>query len=112
MSEQFDVTVIIATYNRAGMLGPAVESVLKQDAGDLRFEVIVVDKNSPDHTREVVESYIARGHTNLSYLFEPRQGVAHARNHALAHARAPVIAFTDDDVRVAPDWVRMIKRDL
>jgi glycosyltransferase involved in cell wall biosynthesis len=112
MSEQFDVTVIIATYNRAGMLGPALESVLTQDAGGLRFEVIVVDNNSPDNTREVVESYIARGHTNLSYLFEPRQGVAHARNHALAHARAPIIAFTDDDVRVAPDWVRMIKRAL
>ncbi|HEX8649705.1 MAG TPA: glycosyltransferase [Pyrinomonadaceae bacterium] len=112
MDEQFDITVIIATYNRAEMLADALESVLAQDAGGLSFELIVVDNNSPDNTRQVVESYIARGHKNLRYLFEGQQGVAHARNKALAHARAPIIAFTDDDVRVAPDWVRTIKRAL
>ena len=110
MDEQFDVTVIIATYNRADMLPGALESVLAQDADGVRYEVIVVDNNSPDQTRAVVESFIARGHRNLRYLFEGKQGVAHARNTALAHARAPVIAFTDDDVRVSPDWVAMIKR--
>ena len=112
MDEQFDITVIIATYNRAEMLADAVESVLAQDAGGLSFELIVVDNNSPDNTRQVVESYIARGHKNLRYLFEGQQGVAHARNKALSHARAPIIAFTDDDVRVAPDWLKMIKRAL
>jgi glycosyltransferase involved in cell wall biosynthesis len=111
MDEQFDVTVIIATYNRADMLPGALESVLAQDAGGVRYEVIVVDNNSPDQTRQVVESFIARGPAvKLRYLFEGRQGVAHARNTALAHARSPIIAFTDDDVRVAPDWVAMINR--
>jgi glucosyl-dolichyl phosphate glucuronosyltransferase len=113
MDEQFDVTVIIATYNRADMLPGALESVLAQDAGGVRYEVIVVDNNSPDQTREVVESIIARrspSAPNLRYLFEGQQGVAHARNTAIGFARAPIIAFTDDDVRVAPDWVAMIKR--
>lgn len=112
MDEQFDVTVIIATYNRADMLPQALESVLGQEAGGVRYEVIVVDNNSPDQTRQVVESYIARGHANLSYLFEGKQGVAHARNTALLNARAPIVAFTDDDVRVATDWVNQIKRSI
>ena len=112
MNEQFAVTVIIATYNRAAMLPEALESVLTQEADGVRYEVIIVDNNSPDQTRAVVESYIARGHTNLRYLFEGQQGVAHARNTALAHARAPIVAFTDDDVRVAPGWVASIKRSL
>ena len=112
MDEQFDVTVIIATYNRADMLPEALDSVLAQEACGVRYEVIVVDNNSPDQTRAVVESFIARGHTNLRYLFEGKQGVAYARNTALAHARAPVIAFTDDDVRAAPDWIASIKRAL
>lgn len=110
MDERFDVTVIIATYNRADMIPEALESVLAQETNGVRYEVIIVDNNSPDKTRQVVESYIARGHENLRYLFEGKQGVAHARNTALAHARAPIIAFTDDDVRAAPDWVVSIKR--
>jgi glycosyltransferase involved in cell wall biosynthesis len=112
MNEQFDVTVIIATYKRADMLPDALESVLTQEADGVSYEVIIVDNNSPDQTRAVVESYIARGHTNLRYLFEGQQGVAHARNTALAHARAPIVAFTDDDVRVTPNWVASIKRAL
>jgi glycosyltransferase involved in cell wall biosynthesis len=112
MDEQFDVTIIIATYNRCEMLPDALESVLKQEAGDVRYEVIVVDNNSPDRTRDVVESYIKSGHANLRYVFEGKQGVAYARNTALAQARAPVVAFTDDDVRVAPDWVASVKRAL
>ena len=112
MDEQFDVTVIIATYKRADMLPGALSSVLSQQTDGVSYEVIVVDNNSPDQTRAVVESFIARGHTNLRYLFEGRQGVAHARNSAIPLARAPIIAFTDDDVRAAPDFIASIKRAL
>ncbi len=47
---------------------------------------------------------------NLRYVFEDRQGLPYARNTGIAHARAPIIAFTDDDVFVANDWVRKIKQ--
>jgi glycosyltransferase involved in cell wall biosynthesis len=70
----------------------------------------VVDNNSTDNTREVVEAYRAQGRQNLSYSFEPRQGVSYARNTGIGLARAPIIAFADDDVRVARDWVANIKR--
>ena len=110
MGEQFEISVVIGTYNRCRMLPRALESVLAQDAGGVGFEVIVVDNNSTDDTRGAVESFISRGHSNLRYIFEGRQGVSYARNTGIAHARAPVIAFTDDDVRVAPDWVANIKR--
>ena len=109
---EFDVTVVMCTYNRCAMLPAAIESVLAQDTGDVRYEFIVVDNNSPDKTREVVESFIKRGHQNLRYVFEDKQGLSHARNAGIALARAPVIAFTDDDVRVAKDWVVQIKRAL
>jgi len=92
------------------MLVGALESVLAQDAGGVRYEFIVVDNNSPDRTREVVESFIGRGHGHMRYVFEGKQGLSHARNAGIAQARAPIIAFTDDDVRVARDWVSRIKR--
>lgn len=110
MSQGCDVSVVIGTYNRSAMLAGALDNVLRQEIDPSRYEIIVVDNNSSDSTRQVVESYIARGHSNLRYFFEPRQGVSHARNSGLARARAPIIAFTDDDVRVAKDWISEIKR--
>ncbi|MGI9106249.1 MAG: glycosyltransferase [Pyrinomonadaceae bacterium] len=110
MDEQFDVSVVISTYNRCDILPGALESVLAQETGEARYELIVVDNNSTDHTREVVESFSTCGHGNVRYLFERQQGLSHARNAGIACARAPIIAFTDDDVRVARDWVAAIKR--
>ena len=80
MIEQIDVSVIISTYNRCDLLPRAIESVLAQEAGAVRFELIVVDNNSSDQTRQVVESLIGRGHGNVHYAFEGRQGLSHGRN--------------------------------
>jgi glycosyltransferase involved in cell wall biosynthesis len=109
MKENFDVAVVISTYNRCDILPGALESVLAQDGG-ASYEVVVVDNNSTDRTREAVESFIALGHKNLRYVFEPRQGLSYGWNTGIAHSSAPIIAFTDDDVSVARDWVSSIKR--
>lgn len=110
--EEVDVSVVVCTYNRCDMLAPALESVLAQKTGSVRYELIVVDNNSNDATREIVESFVERGCRRVRYVFEGKQGVANARNAGIVHARAPIIAFTDDDVRVAEDWVEKIKEAL
>ena len=110
MGDTPHISVIIGTYNRCDLLGAAIERILAQQTGGLRFELIVVDNNSTDATRQAVESFIARGHRQVRYLFEGRQGVAHARNAGIAAARAPIVAFTDDDILVAPDWLAAIHR--
>ncbi len=92
------------------MLPEALESVLAQETEGVRYEFILVDNNSQDRTRQVVESFIGRSPVQIRYLFEGRQGLSHARNAAIMSARAPLIAFTDDDVRVAGDWVKRIKQ--
>ena len=72
------VTVVICTYNRSHDLPFALESVLAQrDAPP--YEVIVVDNNSTDGTKAVVEAHRDR-HPHLRYVFEPRQGLPTARN--------------------------------
>jgi GT2 family glycosyltransferase len=109
---QFDVSVIICSYNRCDVLPNALESILKQETGDVRYEVIVVDNNSTDQTRQVVESFIERGQGNMRYVFESKQGLSHARNAGIANALAPIIAFFDDDERVSTDWVANIKQSL
>ena len=109
MKEQFDVSVVIGTYNRSELLAGALESLVAQQDKGIRYEVIVVDNNSTDDTRDVVKSF-AGSDIPVSYMFEGRQGVSYARNTGIHQSRAPIIAFTDDDVRVAPDWITTIKR--
>ena len=112
MSGQIDVSVVISTYNGAATLPEALHSVLSQDAGDVSYEVVVVDNNSTDGTRAVIESSIAEASGRLRYVFEPRQGVSYGRNAGIAAATAPIIAFFDDDVRVDRYWIRTLKRTL
>ena len=110
MSDRYDISVVLSTYNRCPILPFALDSVLQQTPGDVSWEVIVVDNNSSDETQAVVASFIGRGHSNLHYVFEGRQGVSYARNAGIERARAPIIAFFDDDVCVSPTWVATIKR--
>jgi len=103
------VSVVLCTYNRAEVLPRAIVSILDQDLDHTQYEVIIIDNNSSDGTRAIVESFCAKA-TNVRYIFEPKQGLSHARNTGILAARAPLIAFTDDDVRVARDWVPTISR--
>jgi glycosyltransferase involved in cell wall biosynthesis len=105
-----EISVVICTYNRAALLPAAIDDVLAQDHPDTPpFELIVVDNNSPDGTPAIVARAVARD-PRVRYLFEARQGLSHARNAGIAAARAPVVAFTDDDVRVGREWLAAIAR--
>jgi glucosyl-dolichyl phosphate glucuronosyltransferase len=104
-----DISVVVPTYNRRQLLAKTLESLIGQRAASVRYEVLVVDNNSSDDTRGVVETFIQRG-TAVRYLFEPRPGVSHARNTGIAAARAPIVAFIDDDVEADLTWVMTIKQ--
>jgi glycosyltransferase involved in cell wall biosynthesis len=97
-------SIVIATYNRARDLRQTLES-LTTLAPDGAWEVIVVDNNSPDETRQVVEHASRTFPVELRYLFEGRQGRSPALNTGIRAARGDIILTTDDDVRVPADWL-------
>jgi glucosyl-dolichyl phosphate glucuronosyltransferase len=109
MDTKFDVSVIIPTYNRAGTLAAAIESIRRQVCDGVDYELLVVDNNSDDDTRDVVQSFVERGE-NVRYLFEKEQGVSHARNTGIDNAGADILAFMDDDVIAPPNWISKIKQ--
>jgi len=110
MSDTPDVSVVISTYNRARSLLLTLESLVRQQTPpNFHYEIIVVDNNSTDDTRAIVEGVRSRGFTGLFYHFEARQGVSYGRNLGIANARAPIVAFTDDDNEVSPTWMATIK---
>jgi glycosyltransferase involved in cell wall biosynthesis len=106
-----DISVVIPTYNRGRQLEPLLTSLLAQDAADVHYDIVVVDNNSTDDTRQVVEAFANRDdQQRLRYVFEPRQGVSYARNTGVASTTAPVVVFLDDDGVPGAEWVREMKR--
>ena len=100
-----DATVLICTFNRADRLADALDSLASNRTSTLRWDVIVVDNNSVDQTRDVVTSRISDYPVPLRYIFEPCQGKSIALNTGLATTDASIIVFTDDDVCVSAEWV-------
>jgi len=102
------VSVVVCTRNRASALSPCLESLRRLEHEALDF--IIVD-NSPidDSTRELVLE-MADEDPRFQYVREPLPGLSHARNRGLAHSTSEIIAYTDDDVRVDPLWIKGLLR--
>lgn len=105
MSELPRVTVAIPTYNRAAWLRQTLHGLTRQDYPADRLELLIIDNNSPDDTRGVVESFAGAPHPPR-YRRETQQGANFARNRALAEAQGEIIVYGDDDILLEPDWLR------
>ena len=88
-------SVIIPTFNRADVLGRAIESVLQQSLP--AKEIIIVDDGSDDHTRQVVAALQRSAVVPISILYQKNSGVSAARNNGIRHADGEWIAFLDSD---------------
>jgi glucosyl-dolichyl phosphate glucuronosyltransferase len=107
------ITVILCTFNRSQSLARALESVAKSKVPDpVAWEVLVVDNNSRDQTRAVVEEFCRQHPGRFRYLFEPRQGLSQARNRGIREAQGDILAFMDDDVTVEPTWLQNLTANL
>ena len=95
-----DLSVVICTHNGAGGLPTALGSLGRQSLSSERYELIVIDDGSRDHSAQVAESCGAR-----VVRLSPNRGLAGARNAGVAAARGEIVAFTDDDCRVDGGWL-------
>jgi glycosyltransferase involved in cell wall biosynthesis len=85
------VSVIVPTYNRAAVIGEAIENIFQQTYRNL--EVIVVDDGSTDDTQAKLESYGRQ----IRWTAQPNAGPAAARNRGIGMAAGEIIAFQDSD---------------
>jgi glycosyltransferase involved in cell wall biosynthesis len=101
------VTVILCTYNRCQSLAEAIESIVAQVMPDhAEWNVLVVDNNSNDETRTVVENFCGIHPGRLRYLFEAQPGKSNALNSGIREADGDILAFIDDDVLAAKNWLQ------
>ncbi len=103
------IAVVVCTRNRPALLARALFSLSAVDHHDL--EIVVVDNDPSDAaTKRVVDAAMARSTHPVQYVAEPRAGLSWARNAGIAATDRDLVAFTDDDVVVDPNWAAEIVR--
>ena len=107
------LSIIICSYNRASYISDALTSLYCQSAGLKAFEVIIVDNNSTDNTKEVYAIW-RQTNTNGQFTFisETQQGASFARNTGAAIAKGQWVCFMDDDAVATPNYVENILKHI
>jgi|RhiMethySRZTD1v2_1073278.scaffolds.fasta_scaffold123976_3 L-malate glycosyltransferase len=103
-----DLSLIIATRNRARSLESTLERLWRQQPEGACWEVIVVDNGSVDDTPQVIERASKR--LPIVALYEPAPGINRSLNRALDAARGDLLVFTDDNVEPSPGWLGELYR--
>lgn len=99
--------VIIPTYNRQDLLPSALNSLFAAEIpSGLEVVITVVDNNSTDETRQVVELFRERFGERIRYVFETQQGRSHALNAGITATTGDLIGTIDDDEEIDSNWYK------
>lgn len=102
-------TIVVCTYNGSRFLPYSLNALLELDSLDeLVNEIIIVDNNSTDNTKEIVENYI-KLNSLFKYHFEEKQGLSNARRHAV-NVNTDWVIFVDDDNILKSNWLIELKK--
>ncbi len=94
-------SIIVPAYNEEKLLPKCLESLVNLDYDKDDFEIILVNNNSQDRTREIGLSF-----SGVKVLDEPKQGNVFALIKGCQEASGEILAFTDADTQVPKDWLR------
>jgi glycosyltransferase involved in cell wall biosynthesis len=95
------ISVVIPAYNEEKYIEKCLQSLMEQEV--MPDEIIVVNNNSTDRTEEIVKRF------PVILLTETKKGIIPARNKGFNAAKGTIIARTDADTIVPPDWIKKIK---
>lgn len=95
------VSVIVPAYNAEKTIKMCIESLLNLDYPKNQYEIIIVDNNSKDKTKEIIQKY------PVTYLLEDKIQTSYAaRNTGIRHAKGEIMAFTDSDCIADYNWLK------
>ncbi len=99
------ISIVIPVYNEEDYLPACLDAIAAQTV--MPDEVIVVDNNSTDSSKQIASSY-----KFVKLVSESRQGIVFARNRGFDTARSEIIARIDADTVLPPDWIERIQKSL
>ena len=100
------LSVVVPTRNRPDHAGPCVASILANPGS---FELVLIDQSDTDATELAMQPYLRDPRFRIVRTTTTR-GASNARNLGVSETSRPLIAFTDDDCRVASDWLQQIAK--
>lgn len=109
------ITIVICTYNRSEILKITLPCYLDLDIPkNDELEVIIVDNNSQDETKEVIAEFIElnKSKIDFKYAFESRQGLSYARNHGYERSSGNYIAYIDDECILPRQWLDVVMQNI
>lgn len=98
------ISVVVAAFNEEKYLPLCLASLKAQTFSKDDYEVIVVDNNSTDNTVKIAKNFGAK------VIKESKQGYVFALNRGMKEASADIIAVTDADTQVYPDWLSVVQK--
>ena len=98
------ISLIIPAYNEEKYINRCISSAEKHSS-DL-FEIIVVDNNSTDKTKEIAESF-----SNVRVIHEKEKGVTRARQRGFLESGGDILAFIDSDTYLNDEWFEILKKE-
>ena len=103
----FDITVVMAVYNVERYLYEAVDSVIEQDLGFDKIQLIMVDDGSTDGSGAICDEYASKWPGNITVIHKENGGASSARNAGLPHVKGKYLNFMDPDDRMGPETMRL-----
>ena len=103
------ISVVVCTYNRDIYLLRCLENLKNQDFNNQEFEIIIIDNNSTDNTKNICLSFIEQNlNINVKYYLETKVGLSHARNTGVIKSTGKIISFIDDDGFAKTNYLKSI----
>lgn len=102
MKTEILISIIIPAYNEEKLIGLCLSSLKNQNFSKKDYEIIVINNASTDNTAQIVQNF------GVKLVNEPKKGVSFAIKRGFLEARGKIIALTEADTIVPPDWLSKI----
>ena len=103
---KIELSVIVCTRNRAKQLATLIQCLGSQkNIEKLNWEIVIVDNNSNDNTKEVAYAFCEGSNLKINYISEPKIGLSYARNTGVLASKGSLLLFIDDDVLIPAEFI-------
>ncbi|ANZ57748.1 hypothetical protein BGL34_03835 [Fructilactobacillus lindneri] len=108
--KDYDISVIMPSYNSEKTIGSAIDSILNQET-EYNFEILIIDDGSSDKTIDIVKRRMAVN-DNIRLFFQEHKFQAEARNKGIKNSNSKYIMFSDDDDLYKPDFIENMGKSI